>query len=528
VRPWRALSCVLVSAWLAACAAGGPAPSASVPAAGSDRAPDASAAQVDRDARIVVSQAADADTLHPILISSTQSEAISRLIHEGLTATDPFSRQPIPQLAVSWSNPDDLTWELKLRQGVRFHNGEPFTAQDVAYTFQAATSDPKSRLSVPKSQIAGVEVVDDYTVRLRTKTVLPAFLDNMANVRIVPASVGRAQGTDALNQSPIGTGPYRFREWVKDDHLTLERFADYWGEPPAIREIAFKPIPDAATRVAALETGQSDLVTALPPLDAQRLAGSRDLAIKRVPSMRTIYIGMNTGTGKAEAVDAPLRDLRVRRAVQHAIDYDAIIRDILKGEGKRVAGTLVPENAGFDPNLKGIEYDPERAKQLLAEAGYPDGITVDFDVPHGRYLLDREVGEAVAGQLAQVGIRTNLLVQEWGAYYDKYLGLRAKGLFLLGVGKEFEPDRHLITYYHSAGRGFYFRDADVDAAIDRLATLDVAARLQAIADAQRVILEKAHWAYLYQQLDIYGVRNRLRFEPSADEFPWLDRAQVVR
>src|SRR5207249_1343556 len=159
------------------------------------------------------------------------------------------------------------------------------------------------------------------------------------------------------------------------------------GEPPAIRELVFKPIPDASTRVAALETGQSDLVTALPPLDAQRLGSSRDLAIKRVLSMRTIYIGMNTGSGKAQTVDAPLQDLRVRRAIQHAIDYDAIVRDILKGEGKRVAGTLVPENVGFDASQKPIEYDPERAKRLLAEAGYPGGITVDFDVPHGRYLL---------------------------------------------------------------------------------------------------------------------------------------------
>jgi peptide/nickel transport system substrate-binding protein len=138
------------------------------------------------------------------------------------------------------------------------------------------------------------------------------------------------------------------------------------------------------------------------------------------------------------------------------------------------------------------------------------------------------VGEAVAGHLAKVGIRTNLMVQEWGAFYDKYLGLRMKGLYLLGVGKGFEPDDHFFSYYHSRGRGFYLRDAEVDAAIDRMATLDQNARLEAIKDTQRLVLEKAHWAYLYQQMDIYGIRNRLQFEPSSDELMWLERAQVVR
>jgi peptide/nickel transport system substrate-binding protein len=250
--------------------------------------------------------------------------------------------------------------------------------------------------------------------------------------------------------------------------------------------------------------------------------------VKKVPSMRTIYIGMNTGTGKAQEVDEPLRDLRVRRAIQHAIDYEAVIRDILKGDGIRVASTLVPENVGFDPDLKPVEYDPERAKQLLAEAGYPDGITLDSDVPPGRYLLDREVGEAVAGHLAKVGIRTNLMVQEWGAFYDKYLGPRIKGLYLLGVGKAFEPDDHFFTYYHSRGRGYYLRDPEVDAVIDRMATLEQNARLEAIKDAQRIVLEKAHWAYLYQQMDIYGIRNRVQFEPSSDELMWLERAHVLK
>jgi len=499
-------------------------------AEGKTAAQPTAATAADREARIIVSQATDADTLHPILISSTNSEMIARLMLEGLYETDPTTGKPIPLLAESYSNPDPKTWEFKLRKGVKFHNGEPVTVQDVAYSYEVAVNDPKTRLSTVKGNVEGTEIVDEATVRVKTKVIYPAFLDNLAqDVRIVPANYTKQAGTDGFNLKPIGTGPYKFVEWMKDDHLTLVRNDDYWGEKPSIKEIVWKPIPDAATRVAALETGQSDLIVHLPPTEAQRLEGHRDLKVSKVPSMRTIYIGMNTGTGKAQVVDDPLKDVKVRQAVQRAIDYDAIIRDVLKGDGLRVASTLVPANWGFDKDLKAVEYNPEEAKKLLAEAGYPNGLTLDFDVPSGRYLLDREVGEAVAGQLAKVGIKTNLQIQEWGAFYDKYLGLKDKGLFLLGVGKDIYPDGHFFTYYHSKGRGFYFQDAEVDGLIDKsLSTLDENVRLDAFRQLQKALIDKAHWAYLYQQMDIYGARNRLQFEPTADEWMHLEKSQVAK
>jgi len=488
------------------------------------------AGAVDTEARVVVSQATDADTLHFILLSSTNSQMIARLIMEGLYETDPLSGKFIPVLAESYRNPDPKTWEFKLRRGVKFHNGDPVTVQDVAYSYDIAVNDPKSRLSTIKPNIEGTEIVDDSTIRIKTKVIYPSFIDNIASsVKIIPANYAKQVGTDGFNLKPIGSGPYKFVEWAKDDHLTLTRNDDYWGDKAKIKEIVWKPIPDAATRVAALETGQSDLIVHLPPTEAQRLQASRDMTIKKVPSMRTIYIGMNTGTGKAETVDEPLKDVRVRHAIQRAIDYDAIIRDVLKGDGIRVASTLVPANWGFDKDLKPIDYSPDEAKKLLAEAGYPNGITIDFDVPSGRYLLDREVGEAVAGQLAKAGIKTNLAIQEWGAFNDKYLGLKDKGIYLLGVGKDIYPDGHFFTYYHSKGRGFYFSDPDVDGLIDKaLSTLDESVRMDAFKQLQRVLQDKAHWAYLYEQMDIYGFRNRLQFEPTPDEFMHLEKSQVTK
>jgi peptide/nickel transport system substrate-binding protein len=255
----------------------------------------------------------------------------------------------------------------------------------------------------------------------------------------------------------------------------------------------------------------------------------KKIPVQKVHTKSTIYIGMNTGTGKVETVDEPLKNVKVRHAIQRAIDYDAIIRDVLKGDGIRVASTLVSANWAFDKDLKPVDYNPDEAKKLLAEAGYPDGFTVDFDVPSGRYLLDREVGEAVAGQLAKVGIKTNLMIQEWGAFYDKYLGLKDKGIFLLGVGKDIYPDGHFFTYYHSKGRGFYFADQEVDGLIDKaLSTLDENVRMDAFKQLQRVLVDKAHWAYLYQQMDIYGVRNRVQFEPTPDEWMHLEKAQVTK
>ena len=505
---------------------------AAEPAEATPAGPPASAAPaVDTEARVVASQAADADTLHPILISTTNSEMIARLMMEGLYETDPKTGQPTPLVAESYTNPDPKTWEFKLRKGLTFHNGEPVTVQDVAYSYEVAVTDPKSRLSVAKANVEGTEIVDDSTIRVKTRTIYPAFLDSFAqDVRIIPADYARQLGTDGFNLKPIGTGPYKFVEWVKDDHLTLVRNDEYWGAKPTIKEIVWKPIPDAATRVAALETGQSDLIVHLPPTEAQRLAGHKDLQVKKVPSMRTIYLGMNTGTGKAEVFDEPLKHLKVRQAIQRAIDYDAIIRDVLKGDGIRVASTLVSANWGFDRDLKPVEYNPEEAKRLLAEAGYPNGITVDLDVPHGRYLLDKEVGEAVAGQLAKVGIKTNLLIQEYGAFLEKNQGLRTKGLFLLGFANDIYPDSHFYSHYHSKARGTYFRDQEVDAMIDRaLSTLDEGIRLDAFKQLQRVLIEdKSHRAFLYQQVDIYGIRNRLRFEPTANEWMHLEKSHVSK
>ncbi|MFN8524973.1 MAG: ABC transporter substrate-binding protein [Chloroflexota bacterium] len=482
----------------------------------------------DDNASIVVAQAADADSLHPILISSTQSSNITRQILQGLYETDPVTGTFTPLLAESYSNPDPKTWEFKLRQGVKFHDGTPLTIDDVVYSYTLAITDPKSRMSTTKANVESAVAVDSSTVRIKTKSVYPAFLDNLASaVRIIPAGYAAQVGVDGFNKAPIGTGPYRFVEWKKDDHLTLQRFDEYWGPRPSVREIVWRPIPDAATRIASLETGQVDVIVNVPPTEAERLGSRDDLRVSKVSSMRTIYVGMNTGTGKATDVNEPLKNEKVRQAVQRAIDYQAIIRDVLRGDGMPVASTLVPQNFGFDPSLEPAPYDPVAARRLLAEAGYPDGVTLDFDVPSGRYLMDREVGEAVAVQLARAGIKTNLMVQEWGAFYEKYLGGKIKGLWLMGVGKDTTPDAHFFTYYHSKGRALYFRDAEVDGLIDTaLGTLDDGARLEAFRQLQKVLLNKAHWAYLYQQTDIYGVRDRVNLQTTSNEWLYVERATV--
>jgi peptide/nickel transport system substrate-binding protein len=419
----------------------------------------------------------------------------------------------VPQLAESWRLLDDLTWQFKLRKGVVFHDGEPFTAEAVRFTIERVL-DPnqKSPNRANIAEISKVEVLDDFTVNLVTKQPYAALLNRLIDFPIMPPRYTAEKGNAVVALRPVGTGPFRFVELVKDDRLVVEAFDRHWRGAPKIRRIVFKPIPEPFTRAAALRNNEVDLVTTLPPNLAQELDRVPGIRVQRVPSTWIIYLGLN-------ALKKPLSDVRVRQALNYATDVDAIIKNVLDGNGRRLEGPLTPQMFGFYPSVRGYSHDPAKARRLLAEAGYPDGLEVTLEAPAGRYQGDKEIAEALGGQWAKAGFKPRVQVAEWGAYFKRYLSKQFQDAYLLGLGGPMEDGDELYNLVSSKGRGLYYKNEKVDLLFDQgRSTMDPAKRRKVYSDLARVMVEDATWVYLMQQVDIYASRDRLTWTPRSDQW----------
>jgi peptide/nickel transport system substrate-binding protein len=262
--------------------------------------------------------------------------------------------------------------------------------------------------------LLAVEVAD-ATVRLdRLVEAAPLRTGGDPGLLALPAGgYVREKGDSHVATNPVGTGPFKFVRWRKDDALVLEANEGYWRGAPRIKTLVFRPIPDESTRVAALSAGEVDIARGVPPSLVKQLADNPRTRIARVPSALNIHVILDT------LKEGPLRDRRVRQAINYGVDKEGIIKSILEGNGGAVGGPLTPVMFGFAPDVKPYPHDPERAKRLLAKAGFAQGISLTFNSPNGRYLKEKEVNEAIAGQLAKIGVRTQLAVREWGTYVSK-------------------------------------------------------------------------------------------------------------
>jgi peptide/nickel transport system substrate-binding protein len=318
----------------------------------------------------------------------------------------------------------------------------------------------------------------------------------------------------------VGTGPFRFVEMVKDDRLVVEAFDRHWRGAPALRRIVFKPIPEPFTRSAALRNNEVDVITTVPPTLARELGRASGVKVQRVPSTWLIYLGLNS-------FKKPLEDVRVRRALNYATDVEAIVRSVLDGNGHRLEGPFTPVMFGHDASVKGYAPDPARARKLLAEAGYPDGLDITLDSPSGRYQGDKEIAEALGGQWQKAGFRPRVQVAEWGAYFKRYLGKQFPDAYLLGLGGPMQDADELYNLVSSRGRGLYYRNEKVDALFDLgRSTMDPAKRKRIYADLARAMIDDATWVFLLQQVDIYATRDRVSFTPRADQWMQFHAAAV--
>ncbi|OLC00479.1 MAG: hypothetical protein AUH30_02425 [Candidatus Rokubacteria bacterium 13_1_40CM_68_15] len=453
------------------------------------------------------------ETLDPTMNLSSLRAAIGVGLFDSLVGRDPSNRI-VPELAESWKLLDDLTWQFRLRRDVVFHDGEPFTAEAVRFTFQRVLDpEQKSPNRANVAEVARVDVLDDLTVNVVTRQPYAPLLNRLIDFPIVPPRYTAEKGNQGLALRPVGTGPFKFVSLVKDDRLVVEAFERHRRGAPAIKRIVFKPIPEPFTRAAALRNGEVDLITTVPPTLARDLERVPGLKVHRTPSTWEIYLGLN-------AFRKPLSDVRVRQALNYASDVDTIIKTVLDGHGRRLTGPFTPGMIGHEPAVKGYPHDAARARRLLADAGHPDGVEITLDAPNGRYQGDKEIAEALAGQWAKAGFRPKVQVAEWGVYFKRYLGKQFSDAYLLGTGGPMQDGDELYNLVSSKGRGLYYKNDKVDALFDLgRGTTDPARRRKIYDDLALVMTEDATWVFLLQQVDIYATRERLAWTPRPDQ--WL-------
>ncbi len=388
-------------------------------------------------------------------------------------------------------------------------------AQNLEYVIKKENN---SARRVRIDAVQSVSVVDELTVKVVTDKPFPTLLEGLTEVYIVPAKSLTPDGLKALTENPVGTGPYKLQEWKREQSITLVRNDSYWGAKPAIATIEIRVIPDVTARVSALLAGEVHLIPDVPPQSIDQVNKSGTAETKPVYGRRIIYVGFNT------LIPGLFQDVRARQAINYAVDVDKIIRTVMEGNAKRMAGPLPPINSHMDPNLKPYPVDLAKAKALLQEAGYK-GEQITLHTPSGRYLKDKEAAEAIADQLNQAGINVKVQVEEWGNMLDIVRANKIDGMYLWGRSDIFLEGAILKDLVRTGSTWVTFSDKEIDAALDAaLPTVDAAKRKQAFAEAQALVQQKASWLFLWAQPDIYGASKKLQWEPRADEQFMLNEA----
>ena len=475
---------------------------------------------------VVVGLGAEPRTMLAVTIVDWTTNAQLEHIYDRLLDRDGKTLKPKPMLATGWKIVNDTTWEFALRKGVRFHNGEPFDAQSVKATMEYL-QDPntKSHYAAYWKLVKEVQVVDPYTVRFVTEKPWPSLIDrvSLTDFLVMPAKALKELGAAKLAEKPIGTGPFKFVEWRRDDRLVVERNPDYWAGPPDVSRVTFRFIPEFSARMAALLSGEIDIMKDVPPHAVEAIERSGRAKIRSAVSSRINYLAL------VNLKPGPMQDLRLRRAINHAVDVDELIAQVLKGRATRICGPLSPANVDF-AKVDCYKYDPALAQALFKEAGIdPKTLNLTLDTPSGRYPLDKDVSLAIGAQLQRLGIKTNVVVNEWGTHLDKIKNRNTGDMFFLGWGPSvfgqgvIEPLFQASQTYSSYGN-----NKAIDEEIARtISVVDPKGRAAAYAKVAQMIRDEAPWVPLWQQHDLYGVAQSVEWTPRADEKVWMYDAKIV-
>ena len=412
---------------------------------------------------------------------------------------------------------DQVTWEFKIREDAVFHDGTPVTAEDVAWSLTRVMTDESSSDYMNFSPLAEAVAVDDYTVHVVSDDPYPIMLQLLCKggAAVLPKAYFEENGEEAWLANPIGSGPYQLTEYVKDDHVTLVPFADYYGEQnPDWEEVIFRVVPESSTRVGELIAGNVDAVNMVIPTEWERVNGNEGTAVVNGPSTRVYQLALKTDKG-------PTADLRVRQAIDLAIDDQTIVDTILQGAGTPML-TRIPSGVnGCNEDLVGkYNYDPERAKELLAEAGYPDGFSMKIEAPTGRYTMDAEISQAIVAMLSQVGITVDLQLLESSAYSNVFSAHSAEDGFMTCFGLGFfDASYGMIGYFgvNTSGESNWNNQEYIDMYYEAEFNMNEEERTQLFQEMQQMVADEVPYAIICQIDNSYGVKDSITMTPRLDD-----------
>lgn len=479
------------------------------------------------------------NTLDPHFYSTTPNNSASFHIYERLVHRSPAGRIE-PGLAMSWRPVSGTVWEFRLRPGVTWHDGRPFTARDVAFSLERAKDVPNSLGGFANlvRPVTGIEILDPQTVRVTTAAPAPNLPSDLSFIAIVSEHVGRGATTSDYNAGRvnIGTGPYRFVSHVSGDRLVLSRNDAWWGPRPAWETVTLRMMSNIGTRTAALLAGEVEIIEAPSAADLERLRGEGTIDIHAAPGGRVAYI--NPIFAPAEGAPAitdhngtpieptPLRSLKVRQALSIAINRQAIAERLLLGTGTATGQWLPPGSFSAVPEIGVPAHDPARARALLAEAGFADGFRMTLSTANDRTPYATEVAQAVAQMWTRIGVQTTVDAVPFTIYsqrgsrqqFSAYLGSlnnpsMEAGLLLRNL---------LMTPDRTTGAGTWnwsrYSNPELDALTRRaLSTVDDTAREALLIQAARVALEDVAFIPIYQFQNVWASRMGIRYDARADE-----------
>jgi peptide/nickel transport system substrate-binding protein len=452
----------------------------------------------------------DAESMDPFFVNQAAGWSVVHALFDHLLERD-FEGNIVPGLALSWTVVGTATLEFELRQGVTFHNGEPFGAASVKFSVERMLAEEEAPNQGKFTAIDSVEIVDDDTVRLHLNRPDGTLFDSLTSrLAMLPPAYFEAVGAEGFAKAPVGTGPFAFVEWVPDDHVTLVANANYWegsykGKPEVDR-VVFRPIPEAATRVAELQAGGVHLIQDVLPdqMDELEAAG---LTVVPDEAFQLQYVFFVT-----DDESAPTYDVRVRQALNYAVDVDAIIENLLAGLGSHIASPIGPGYLGYNPEVEPYPYDPDKARALLAEAGYPDGFETTLDSTTADH---NDVIDAVTGYLAEVGVDVQVQEYELGQFNQNWMDHSQSMLWAARWGNT--PDPQSIELFASCN-GWITRYCNqevttlLEAARD---TLDQEERAGHYAAASQLMHDDPLAIYLNTSTQIYGLDAGVQnFRPS--------------
>ena len=434
-----------------------------------------------------------------------------------------------PSLALSWKALNDTTWEFKLRQGVKFHNGDTMTAEDVKFSFDRVLEPGKEKKTSPQygniRAIKEVKIVSPDTIHLVTDKPFPLLLERLVFFPIVPKKHIEKVGVEAFGSTaPVGTGPWKFVEWRRDQHVRLEAFDGHWRGKPAFKHLVFRAIPEVATQVAELKTGGVDIIRNVSADLLPDIKGHPQTGISTTPILRVHYVMLDMRS-------APFDKKGVRQAANHAIDKQTIIQKMMAGLGRQVATVVQPAAFGHDAEVKPFPYDPKKAKELLAQAGYPNGTDITL---HSAFVEFRPVFEALGQMLTEVGLRTTVRMWDPGPAYNKFFQAEGKATHgaygSWGNYSVFDADAVLHPLYHTEPGGWigkhYARVEGLDKLIDEARSIvDQPKRKQIYSQIQAMIREEVPSIFLWTQNDTLGISRKVAYEARPDEWLWLFAAK---